>query len=99
MRATVKRFIENCHPCHRSHLNQDKTPGYLHCLPIPHHPWQNICVDFKSMPEDDEGINMATLIIERLTKKAETIPCINTVTAKDLADMCFVHCFRHLGVP
>lgn len=99
MRATVERFIENCHPCRRSHLNQDKTPGWLHCLPVPHYPWQHICVDFKSMPEDDEGFNMVAIFIDRLSKKAVTIPCKKTVTAKDLAEMYFVHCFRHLGVP
>ncbi|KAI1001697.1 hypothetical protein K3495_g6500 [Podosphaera aphanis] len=91
MRTAVEQFIQNCHPCRRSHLHQDKAPGWLHCLPVPHHPWQHICADFKAMPEDSDGFNMVAVFIDRLSKK--------TVTAKDLAKMYFIHCFRHLGVP
>ena len=35
MKSFIERFISNCHPCRRSHINHDKTPGFLHCLPIP----------------------------------------------------------------
>ena len=51
------------------------------------------------MPEDDDGFNMVCVFVDRLSKKAVTIPCKKSVTAKDLAEMYFVHCFRHLGVP
>lgn len=51
MKGFIERFIANCHPCRRSHINHDKTPGFLHSLPIPNHPWQHICVDFKEMPD------------------------------------------------
>lgn len=80
-------------------MNHDKTPGWLHSLPVPNHSWQHICADFKDMPEDDEGHNMVAVFIDCLSKKAVTIPCKKTVNAKDLAEMYYVHCFRHLGVP
>ncbi|KAI0996652.1 hypothetical protein K3495_g11530 [Podosphaera aphanis] len=50
------------------------------------------------MPEDDEGYNMVAVFIDRLSKKAVTIPSKKTFNAKDLAEMYYVHCFRHLGV-
>lgn len=51
------------------------------------------------MPEDNKGFNMVVVFIDRLSKKAITIPCRKTVNAKNLAEMYFIHCFRHLGVP
>ena len=42
---------------------------------------------------------MIVVFIDRLSKKAITIPCKKAVNAKSLAEIYFIHCFRHLGVP
>lgn len=95
----IQQFINNCHTCKRAHVSHDKTPGLLHPLPIPTYPWQHICMDFKKMPEDKEGFNMVVVFIDRLSKKAVTIPCKITVNAKNLAEIYLIHCFRHVGIP
>ena len=51
------------------------------------------------MPLDSEGFNMVVVFIDRLSKKAVSIPCKKTINAKDMAELYFIHCFRHLGVP
>ena len=99
MKSFINQFISNCHPCRQSHINHDKTPGFLHSFPTPNHTWQHICMDFKEMPEDNEGFNMVVVFIDRLSKKAVNIPCKKTVNAKYLAEIYFVYCFCHLGLP
>lgn len=99
MNAFVTQFLNNCHVCKRSHINHDKSPGFLHCLPVPEFPWQHICMDFKEMPQDKNEFNMVVVFIDRLSKKAVSIPCKKTISSKDMAEIYFIHCFRHLGVP
>lgn len=35
MKEFIKRYIDNCHDCRKSHLSHEKQPGWLHSLPIP----------------------------------------------------------------
>ena len=51
------------------------------------------------MPEDNEGYNAIVVFIDRLSKKAVSLPCRKTATAKDLAELYAVHCYRHVGLP
>jgi hypothetical protein len=38
MGADIDRYRSNCHACRRSHVPRDKTPGFLHPLPVPDRP-------------------------------------------------------------
>lgn len=40
MGEDIERYIRNCHPCRRADVPRDKSPGFLHPLSIPDHPWQ-----------------------------------------------------------
>ena len=51
------------------------------------------------MLEDDEGYDNVAVFIDRFSKKAVLLPCYKTAIAKDLADLYFTYCFRHLGLP
>jgi hypothetical protein len=75
MRADIERFVRNCHPCRRADAPRDKTPGMLHPLPIPDHPWQHVTMDFKSMPKDKHGYDSVFVVIDRLSKQAISTPC------------------------
>jgi transposase InsO family protein len=99
MKADIDRFIRNCHPCRKSHVPRDKTPGYLHTLPIPEHPWQHITMDFKSMPKDRHGYDSIFVVIDRLSKEAISVPCHKTTTAEDMARMFITHVYRYYGPP
>lgn len=99
MKADIDRFIRNCHPCRRAHVPRDKTPGHLHPLPIPDHPWQHITMDFKSMPRDRHGYDSVFVVIDRLSKEAISVPCYKTTTAEDMARMFIAHVYRYHGPP
>lgn len=95
----VAQYIRNCHICRRSHVPRDKTPGLLQPLSIPERPWQHITVDFKSFPTSKNGYDMIVVFVDRLSKRAVSIPCYKTVTAKDLATIFLVHIYRYYGAP
>jgi transposase InsO family protein len=95
----VKQYIDNCHECKRSTVPRDKTPGFLHPLPIPDRPWQHIAMDFKSFPTDQYGYNMICVFIDRFSKQSVSIPCFKTVTAKDMAKLFIRHIYPHENPP
>jgi transposase InsO family protein/predicted aspartyl protease len=99
MRADVERYVRNCHPCRRANAPRDKTPGFLHPLPIPEKPWRHISIDFKSAPKDKHGFDNICVIIDRLSKQAISIPCHKTITAEQLAWLFVQYAYRYYGPP
>lgn len=99
MISDIQRYIRNCHPCRRAHVPRDKTPGMLHPLPIPDHPWQHLTMDYKSMPEDEYGFDNIFVVMCRLSKESITIPCHRTDTAEDLARLFIPHIWRYKSFP
>ena len=94
----IEQFRRNCQ-CVASKVPHDKTPGLLHPLPIPSRRWQHISVDFHSLPPDQAGFNMVLVVIDRLSKRAFSIACRDTVTAEKAAWLYWHHCFRTCGIP
>jgi transposase InsO family protein len=99
MLRDIERFVRNCQPCRRAHVPRDKTPGFLHPLPIPEHPWQHVTMDFKSMPKDKFGYDTVFVVIDRLSKQAISIPCHQTITAEEMAQLYITHVYRYYGAP
>jgi integrase-like protein len=99
MKSDTAQFVRNCHSCRRAHVPRDKTPGYLHPLPIPEHPWQHITMDFKSMPKDKRGYDNLCVFIDRLSKQSISEPCYKTATAEDMAEMYIARVYRYYGPP
>ena len=99
LKGYVERYVGNCTKCRQAHAPRDKTPGLLHPLPIPDHPWQHISVDFKNQPKDKDGYDNVCVFIDRMSKAAISIPCHRTATAKDMAEMYYVHAYRYYDLP
>jgi len=99
LRPMVNRYVANCHECRRAHVPRDKTPGLHHPLPIPDHPWQHICIDFKSQSMDVDGFDNICVFIDRFGKNPVSIPCHKTATAEDMAWLYYVHVYRHYDLP
>jgi hypothetical protein len=78
---------------------RDKTPGFLHPLPIPARPYQHLTMDFTELPLDEAGYDAAFVVMDRLAKKPISIPCHKTITAKQMAELFLVHWSRHFGMP
>jgi transposase InsO family protein len=94
----VARFRRNCR-CVAAKIPRDKTPGLLHPLPIGSRPWQHVAMDFHSMPADKTGANNVFVVIDRFGKRAFSLPCKDTATARDAARLYFVHIWRVYGTP
>ncbi|CAL3966035.1 unnamed protein product [Diplocarpon coronariae] len=93
-----KTRLLNCR-CSRMKARRDKTPGFLQPLPIPERAYQHLTMDFTELPLDELGYDFALVIIDRLSKKAVSIPCYKTVDAKGLAELFLIHWIRHFGMP
>lgn len=99
MQKDVERYVRNCQICGRNKIRRDKVPGLLHPLPAADRPWQHICCDFKTQPPDDKGFDNACIFIDRFLKKSISIPCHKTATAADMAEIYYVHVYRHHDFP
>lgn len=97
--AYVKQYIRNCHMCRRSKVPRDKIPGLLHPLPAPTRPWEHVTMDYCSFNKDKHGYNNILVIIDRFSKQAITIPCKNTITTKEMAQLYIYHIYRYFGPP
>ena len=51
------------------------------------------------MPRDDDGYDTIAVFIDRFSKKAVSLLCKKTATARVLAELYAVHYYRHQGLP
>jgi hypothetical protein len=98
MSSDIDRYVNNC-VCRASKAPRDKTPGLLQPLPIPQRPWQDLAVDFKSMPKDKYGYDNILTIVDRLSKSTWLTPCHRTATSQDAARMYYEGPYRMVGLP
>ena len=57
----------------------------LHPLPISNRPWQHISIDFKTFLKNKDVRDNALVVVDRLGKRAYTIPRSKSVTAEETA--------------
>ena len=99
MHKDVGRFIRNCHTCQRSHTARHAPFGILRPLPIPDAAWRHISMDFITGLLWSNGFNAILVVVCRLTKMRHLIPCRDTCTSEQLADLYARHIFRLHGLP
>jgi transposase InsO family protein len=98
-RGDIRRYLDNCLICKRTHTWHDLPPGLLNPLPIPTRPWQHISMDFRSFPKDKKGFDAALVIVDRLGKRPISIPCQKTITAQGTARLFVDQVYRWVGLP
>ncbi len=74
-RATIRRYIRNCHACQRSKVSRNSTNGLHHPLPISQERWKDIAMNFITELSLSEGYNAICTIICRLTKERHYVSC------------------------
>ncbi|CAJ2510399.1 Uu.00g051020.m01.CDS01 [Anthostomella pinea] len=94
----VIQYIENC-TCKPFKNPRDKTPGLLMPLPVPEGTWQDLTIDFKTMPKDKDGYDNLFVVIDRLSKIPWSTPYFDTATAQDAAWMVYNGPYHVLGWP
>jgi hypothetical protein len=68
-------------------------------MPIPDGAWRHISMDFIVGLPWSNGYNAILVVVCRLTKMRHFIPCRDTCTAEQLADLYARHIFRIHGMP
>lgn len=96
--ADADRYVANC-ACQAAKPPRGKTPGLLQPLPIPQRPWRHLVMDFKQMPKDKQGYDNVLIVVDRLSKFVQTLPCHTTVTARDAACLYYTRIFGIFGCP
>lgn len=99
MRATIRRYVQNCHECHRNKIPRDKKPGLLQPLEVPSSVWEHVVVDGKSMPTTKTGYDYIWAFVCKLTRLIVRIPGKKTDTAEILAARYYKHVYRLYGLP
>ena len=51
------------------------------------------------MLENNKGYNVIVVFINRLSKKAVSLPYRKTTTVKDLAELYTIYCYCYIGLP
>ena len=91
MTSDIDTFVSNCLICRRSHVPRDKPPSLLKSLEVPARPWQHVTMDFHSLNKDRYGYDQVFVVVDRLGKRAYSLPCYKSTTAKDIANLYYRH--------
>lgn len=99
LRSFVNRYVANCPTCKRSKADRQAKQGHLSPLQVPDTPWFSISMDFISGLPTSSHYNCIWVVVDRLTKMAHFIPCLDSIDASGLADLFVKEVFRLHGLP
>jgi hypothetical protein len=97
--SDVSDYVHSCRACRKATVPRDRTPGYLHSLPIPDRPWQHVSMDYKSFPAAKDGLDNLFVVVDRFCKQAVSIPCSKSANARDMARMYIERIYCRYGAP
>ncbi|KAM9970473.1 hypothetical protein ACTFIR_002329 [Dictyostelium discoideum] len=94
----INNFVMSCIECQKGKLEQEKH-GLLNPLPIPSKPWDDITMDFLSLPMTENGFDQVFVVVDRLSKMVKIIPCKKTITSAEIADFFWKKIVCVFGLP
>ncbi len=74
-RATIRRYIRNCHACQRSKASRNSINELHHSLSISQKRWKDIVMNFITELSLSEGYNVICTIICHLIKERHYVSC------------------------
>src|SRR4051812_43483664 len=94
MKQDIARYVEECDVCRRVKAEHQRPAGTLQPLSIPEWKWDKIEMDFVTgFPRSQKGHDAIFVVIDRFSKVAHFLPIKETISASQLADICFQNCF------
>ncbi|QRW25151.1 Retrotransposable element Tf2 protein [Rhizoctonia solani] len=95
MKFQVNRYVESCEICQGS---KGHAHNYaLDPLSVPAGPWEDISYDFIVKFPKCKGYDSILVVVDRFSKMMHLIPCKETATAEDVAQMFLEHVWKLHG--
>ncbi|KAJ2930720.1 hypothetical protein H1R20_g6375, partial [Candolleomyces eurysporus] len=95
----IRRYVAACDVCNRIKIPRHKPYGLLKPLDIPERPWKSISMDFIVKLPKSFNYDSIFVVCDRLTRAAHFIPCVEEMSAPDLAWLFVDRIFRYHGLP
>jgi len=99
MRDLIKEYVKNCDMCQRTKAVKHAPYGLLQPNEVPEKPWKTISMDFITDLPKSEGYDAILVVIDRLTKMSDFIPCHKDMNARQFAKSFIKEIFRLHGLP
>ncbi|KAF8698387.1 hypothetical protein RHS03_07562, partial [Rhizoctonia solani] len=97
MKFQVNCYVESCEICQRS---KGHAHNYaLNPLSVPAALWEDISYDFIVKFPKCKGYDRILVVIDRFSKMMHLVPCKETATAEDVAQMFLEHVWKLCGTP
>ncbi|POW17893.1 hypothetical protein PSTT_00227 [Puccinia striiformis] len=99
IRKDVIQFVKSCDSCQRVKARRQLQEGQLNSLDIPQRPWSVIGMDFITKLPKSGGFDSIMVVIDLLSKATHFIPCKETYSAPQVAQLFRTNVFRLHGIP
>lgn len=83
----VSAFVAACTVCAQNKTQQQTTFGLLQPLPVPHHPWSHISLDFVTALPPSDGNTTILTVVDRFSKAAHFIPLPKLPSPKETGQL------------
>jgi hypothetical protein len=98
MASETQRFCDSCGTCKKNKDKQQATGEMAEQPEIPARPWDSVAMDFCGPYQTENKDNCVLIVVCRLTKMAHFIPCSQTRTAEELADLIITNVISKHGL-
>ena len=95
----VRDYCRACPECQLHNTSSHKPTGLLQPLDVPPYAWLTLTTDYiTGLPRTPKGNNAIVVFVDKLTKYVYAVPCKDTSTAIDWANMYVEHVVQHEGL-
>lgn len=99
MKVDIVKYCESCDTCQKTKNSNFRRFGLLIPNPIPSRPYESISMDFIVNLPWSEEYNAILVVVDRLTKHAQFIPCTTGLDAEGFAFLFVKHIAAKFGLP
>jgi len=99
IRSMIRDYVKSCETCDRAKTARRQPFGLLLPLPISDKPWSALSMDFIVKLPLSRKFDSILVVVDRFNKMAHFVPCRESSTSADLANLVFSHVFKIHGLP